>query len=113
MPRPSIPLGARVELAQTTCNSGYALSDLVRPPGSKRIDLQPVRISSNEVVYRMVTKSVPLDATLNGDKHTRVLRAQLLPLRGSDFRAAVFAAFPLQTPSISEFVSVWGNSLKN
>ena len=47
-----------------------ALSDQVRPPGSKRIDLQPVRISSNEVVRRPMTKSVSLDAPLDGDEHT-------------------------------------------
>jgi hypothetical protein len=32
--------------------------------------------------------------------------------RDSDFCAAVFAVFPLQTPSISEFVSVWGKNIE-
>ena len=78
-----------------------ALSDHLRAPGSKRTLSQPVCTRCDEVVRRPMTKSVPLDAPLDGDRHTGALRAQSVAHRDSDFCATVFAAFLAHTPSIS------------
>ena len=71
----------------------HALSDHLRAPGSKRTLSLPVRSRCDEVVRRPMTKSVPLDAPLDGDRHTGALRAQSVAHRDSDFCATVFAAF--------------------
>ena len=56
-----------------------------------------------------MTKSVPLDAPLDGDEHTGALTPQSVAHRNAEFCASDFAAILAQTPSISEFVRVWGN----
>ena len=48
----------------------HALFDHLRAPGNKRTLLLPVRSRCDEVVRRPMTKSVPLDAPLDGDEHT-------------------------------------------
>ena len=69
-----------------------ALSDHLRAPGSKRTLSLPVRSRCDEVVRRPMTKSVPLDAPLDGDRHTGALRAQSVAHRDSDFCAGCFCS---------------------
>ena len=69
-----------------------ALSDHMRAPGSRRMECARSRTWCDLVVRRPMTKSVPLDAPLDGDGHTGASRSQSVAHRDSDFCAAKFAA---------------------
>ena len=109
---PSIPLGARTHRASPDGlrERPRALSDQMRCPGSRRMECAHVRTWCDLVIRRPMTKSVPLDAPLDGDGHNGASSAQSVAHRDSDFCASEFVLLILaQTPSISEFVRVRGN----
>ena len=71
----------------------------------------PARSTCDEVVGRPATKSVPLDAPIDGDEHTGAVRAQSKPLAYTEFCGTELPAILHPSGTISVFRQCFGKTL--